>query len=216
MGLYVLTVPISGFIIPNMGTYTDALFSKTQQRVLAVLFGQPQRSFYANEIIALAGGGSGAVQRELAKLEAAGLITSHRVGNQKHYQANADAPIFAELRSIVVKTFGLADVLRTALAEIEPQIALALVYGSVAKGNEHAASDIDLLVVGEQLSHSQLLAALLPVQQTLARPINPTLYTAAEFAQRVSEGRSFITRVLEQPKIFVKGNADDITRLSAA
>ncbi|MCB5197321.1 nucleotidyltransferase domain-containing protein [Deefgea salmonis] len=202
--------------MPNMGTYTDALFSKTQQRVLAVLFGQPQRSFYANEIIALAGGGSGAVQRELAKLADAGLIKSQRIGNQKHYQANADAPIYAELRSIVVKTFGLADVIRVALVDIWPQIELALVYGSVAKGNEHAASDIDLMVVGEQISHAQLLAALLPAQQTLGRPINPTLYTAAEFAQRVMEGRSFIRRVLEQPKIFVKGNEDDIARLSAA
>ncbi len=202
--------------MPNMGTYTDALFSKTQQRVLAVLFGQPQRSFYANEIIALAGGGSGAVQRELAKLADAGLIKSQRIGNQKHYQANADAPIYAELRSIVVKTFGLADVIRVALVDIWPQIELALVYGSVAKGNEHAASDIDLMVVGEQISHAQLLAALLPAQQTLGRPINPTLYTAAEFTQRVMEGRSFIRRVLEQPKIFVKGNEDDIARLSAA
>ncbi len=202
--------------MPNMGTYTDALFSKTQQRVLAVLFGQPQRSFYANEIIALAGGGSGAVQRELAKLADAGLIKSQRIGNQKHYQVNADAPIYAELRSIVVKTFGLADVIRAALVDIGPQIELALVYGSVAKGNEHAASDIDLMVVGEQISHAQLLAALLPAQQTLGRPINPTLYTAAEFAQRVMEGRSFMTRVLEQPKIFVKGNEDDIARLSAA
>ncbi|WP_297573314.1 nucleotidyltransferase domain-containing protein [uncultured Deefgea sp.] len=211
-----MTIPKLGFIMPNMGTYTDALFSKTQQRVLAVLFGQPQRSFYANEIIALAGGGSGAVQRELAKLADAGLIKSQRIGNQKHYQVNADAPIYAELRSIVVKTFGLADVIRAALVDIGPQIELALVYGSVAKGNEHAASDIDLMVVGEQISHAQLLAALLPAQQTLGRPINPTLYTAAEFAQRVMEGRSFMTRVLEQPKIFVKGNEDDIARLSAA
>ncbi|MGL6040922.1 MAG: nucleotidyltransferase domain-containing protein, partial [Deefgea sp.] len=149
-----------------MGTYTDALFTKSQQRVLAVLFGQPQRSFYANEIITLAGGGSGAVQRELAKLADAGLIKSLRIGNQKHYQANADSPIFAELRSIVVKTFGLTEVLRVALAELDAQIELALVYGSVAKGNEHAASDIDLMVVGELVSHSQLLAALLPAQQT--------------------------------------------------
>ena len=216
LGFNGLTIPIMGSIMPNMGTYTDALFTKSQQRVLAVLFGQPQRSFYANEIITLAGGGSGAVQRELAKLADAGLIKSLRIGNQKHYQANADSPIFAELRSIVIKTFGLTEVLRVALAELDAQIALALVYGSVAKGNEHAASDIDLMVVGELVSHSQLLAALLPAQQTLGRPINPTLYTPAEFVLRVKEGRSFITRVLEQPKIFVKGNEDDIARLSAA
>ncbi len=209
-------MPRLGFMMPIMGIYIDALFTKTQQRVLAVLFGQPQRSFYANEIIALAGTGSGAAQRELAKLEGAGLITALRIGNQKHYQANADSPIFAELHSIVLKTFGLAEVLRAALVDLLPQIELALVYGSQAKGNAHAASDIDLMVVGAVASHSQLLAALQPAQQTLARPINPTLYTVAEFAQRVLEGRSFITRVLAQPKIFIKGNEDDIARLSAA
>lgn len=201
--------------MPNMGIYSDALFSKTQQRVLAVLFGQPDRSFYANEIIALAGSGSGAVQRELARLEAAALITAQKIGNQKHYQANHEAPIFAELRGIVLKTFGVADVLRTALQALWPQIELAFVYGSMAKGSEHAGSDIDLMVVGELASNTQLLTALQSAQTQLGRVINPTLYNQAEFAQRVSEGRSFIMRVLEQPKIFVKGADHDIARLTA-
>jgi len=125
-----------------MGIYVDALFTKTQQRVLALLFGQSQRSFYANEIIGLAGSGSGAVQRELARLESAGLVTVRRIGNQKHYQANPDAPIFAELRAIVLKTFGAADVLRAALQPVWPLIDLAFVYGSLAKGTEHAGSDV--------------------------------------------------------------------------
>lgn len=198
-----------------MGTYSDALFSKTQQRVLAVLFGQPDRSFYANEIIALADSGSGAVQRELARLEAAALITTQKIGNQKHYQANHESPIFTELRGIVLKTFGVADVLRTALQTLWPQIELAFVYGSMAKGNEHAGSDIDLMVVGELTSNTQLLAALQAAQSQLGRVINPSLYTQAEFTQRISEGRSFIMRVLEQPKIFVKGAEHDIARLTA-
>jgi predicted nucleotidyltransferase len=198
-----------------MGTYSDALFSKTQQRVLTVLFGQPDRSFYANEIIALADSGSGAVQRELARLEAASLITAKKIGNQKHYQANHEAPIFAELRGIVLKTFGVADVLRTALQALWPQIELAFVYGSIAKGSEHAGSDIDLMVVGELASNTQLLTALQSAQTQLGRVINPTLYSHDEFKQRVSEGRSFIMRVLEQPKIFVKGVEHDIARLSA-
>ncbi|MDY7539805.1 nucleotidyltransferase domain-containing protein [Undibacterium sp. 5I1] len=210
-----MIVPILGAIIPNMGTYSDALFSKTQQRVLAVLFGQPDRSFYANEIIALADSGSGAVQRELARLGASALITMQKIGNQKHYQANREAPIFEELRSIVLKTFGVADVLRTALQPVWPQIELAFVYGSIAKGSEHAGSDIDLMVIGDLSSNTQLLTALLPAQTQLGRVINPTLYTQAEFTQRVSEGRSFIMRVLEQPKIFVKGAEYDIARLTA-
>lgn len=199
-----------------MGIYADALFTKTQQRVLAVLFGQSDRSFYANEIIKLAASGSGAVQRELARLEAAALVTVHRVGNQKHYQANHDAPIFAELHGIVLKTFGVADVLRAALQPMWPLVDLAFVYGSLAKGTEHAGSDIDLMVVGSVPSNAELLETLLPAQTQLGRAVNPTLYTPAEFAQRVHDGKSFIVRVLEQPKIFVKGSEHDIARLGSA
>lgn len=211
-----LTMPILGINIPFMGIYADALFTKTQQRVLAVLFGQSHRSFYANEIIGLAGSGSGAVQRELARLEASALVTVRRVGNQKHYQANHEAPIFEELRDIVLKTFGVADVLRTALQPLWPLVDLAFVYGSLAKGTEHAGSDVDLMVIGTLPSNAQLLEALLPAQAQLGRVVNPTLYTPDEFAQRVRDGKSFIMRVLEQPKIFVKGSEHDISRLASA
>jgi len=200
-------------MIPFMGIYADALFTKTQQRVLAVLFGQSDRSFYANEIIGLAASGSGAVQRELARLEAATLVTVRRIGNQKHYQANRDAPIFGELRAIVLKTFGVADVLRTALQPLWPTIELAFVYGSLAKGGEHAGSDVDLMVVGSVASNGQLLEALISAQAQLGRAVNPTLYTPSEFAQRIEDGRSFIMRILDQPKIFVKGAEHDIARI---
>lgn len=199
-----------------MGIYSDALFTKTQQRVLAVLFGQSQRSFYANEIIGLAGSGSGGVQRELARLESSGLVTVHRIGNQKHYQANHDAPIFSELRAIVLKTFGVADVLRVALQPLWPQLDLAFVYGSLAKGTERAGSDVDLMVIGSLPSNAELLNALLPAQKQLGREVNPTLYSPDEFAQRLRDGKSFILRVLENPKIFVKGSEHDIARLGAA
>ncbi|HAT32921.1 MAG TPA: transcriptional regulator [Janthinobacterium sp.] len=199
-----------------MGIYADALFTKTQQRVLAVLFGQAQRSFYANEIIKLAASGSGAVQRELARLEEAALVTVSRIGNQKHYQANHDAPIFAELRAIVLKTFGVADVLRAALQPLWPKIELAFVYGSLAKGGEHAGSDVDVMVVGMLPSNAQLLDMLQPAHAQLGREVNPTLYTPDEFAQRVRDGKSFMLRVLEQPKIFIKGSEHDIARLGGA
>lgn len=199
-----------------MGIYADALFTKTQQRVLGLLFGQPDRSFYANEIIGMAASGSGSVQRELARLEAAAIVTVRRLGNQKHYQANPENPIFSELRGIVMKTFGVADVLRAALQPLSPAIEVAFVYGSVAKGKEHAGSDIDLMVIGALVSNAALLDALAPASSQLGRVVNPTLYTPDEFAQRVSDGKSFIMRVLEQPKIFVKGSEHDVTRLGAA
>lgn len=196
-----------------MGTYANALFTKTQQRVLSLLFGQSQRSFYANELIELAPSGSGAVQRELARLEESGLVTVRRIGNQKHYQANRDTPIFEELRGIVMKTFGVADVLRNALAPFWPLVDAAFIYGSLAKGTEHAGSDVDLMVIGSLPSNAQLLEALLPAQAQLGRAVNPTLYTVAEIAQRVHDGKSFMLRVLEQPKILIKGNEDDIARI---
>jgi DNA-binding transcriptional ArsR family regulator len=126
-------------IKPNMSTIdttshsviADALFSKVRQRVLAVLFGAPDRSFYTNEVIGLAQSGAGAVQRELADLAGAGLLTVRKQGNQKHFQANAASPVFAELRGLVLKTLGLADVLRAALAPLAPQIAQAFVFGSI-------------------------------------------------------------------------------------
>lgn len=202
--------------MPFMGTYADALFTKTQQRVLAVLYGQPHRSFYANELIALAQSGSGAVQRELARLESSGLVTTRRIGNQKHYQANHDAPIFEELRGIVMKTFGVVDVLRAALAPVWDYVDVAFIYGSLARGTEHAGSDIDLMVIGTVSSNAQLLEALSSTRSQLGRPVNPTLYTAEEFAQRVRDGKSFIVRVLDLPKLFVKGGAHDLKHLSGA
>jgi predicted nucleotidyltransferase len=202
-------------MIPHMGISADALFTKTQQRVLGILFSQTDRSFYANEIISLAGSGSGAVQRELMRLEAAALVRVHRIGNQKHYQANPDAPIFAELKGIVLKTFGVADVVCAALHPFWVQIDFAFIYGSVAKGTEHGDSDVDLLVVGTVGSNAQLLEALLPAQTQLGRPVNLTTFTPDEFRQRLAAGRSFIIRVLQQPKIFIKGGPDDIARISS-
>src|SRR5262249_26657782 len=151
----------------------DALFAKVQHRVLGVLFGSPRRSFYANELIALARSGTGAVQRELRRLEASGLVIVTRVGNQKHYQANSSSPIFEELRAIVLKTVGLADVLRVALAPVSKDIRAAFVYGSVAKGQDTAASDVDLMVVSDRLSHADLFVALERATAQLGRKVAP-------------------------------------------
>ena len=214
-----MIIPKLGFIIPNMGTkkqsanptplpafgVADALFTKVQQRVLAVLFGNPSRSFYANEVIALADSGTGAVQRELTRLEAAGLVSVTRVGNQKHYQANAAAPVFEELRGLVLKTSGLADVLRAALAPLAAQISAAFVYGSVAKRQDTAKSDIDLMVVSDSLTYADLFAVLEEATNRLGRPVNPTVYSRQELDKRVRTNNAFIKRVLAQPKLWVIG-----------
>ena len=191
-----------------MTSTADALFPAVRQRVLAVLFGSPDRSFYANELIALARSGSGAVQRELASLLAAGLITVRDQGNQKHYQANAASPVFAELRGLVLKTVGLADVLRAALAPLEDQVAAAFVYGSVARQQDTAASDVDVLIVSDALGYAEVFGALEGAAQTLGRTINPTLYTRAELARRRAQDNAFVTRVLDQPRIWLMGDEE--------
>ena len=183
----------------------DALFPKVRQRVLAVLFGTPDRSFYANEVIALAQSGKGAVQRELAGLSEAGLLTVSRQGNQKHYQANAAAPVFAELRGLVLKTMGLADVLRAALAPLGNEISIAFVFGSIAKQTDTAQSDVDLLVVSDSLGYADLFAALEDATRTLGRTINPAIYTQAEFAARLQGDNAFVHRAMQQPKIWLMG-----------
>jgi predicted nucleotidyltransferase len=203
-------------IKPNMGTMTttsptsiaDALFSKVRQRVLAVLFGAPDRSFYTNEVIGLAQSGAGAVQRELAVLADAGLLTARKQGNQKHFQANPASPVFAELRGLVLKTMGLADVLRTALAPLAPQIEQAFVFGSIAKQQDTSASDVDLLVVSDTLGYGDVFGALEVASQTLGRTINPALYTAADFSARLQGDNAFINRVMQQPKIWLIGQEE--------
>ena len=204
--------------LPAPVSLSDALFPKVRQRVLAVLFGTPDRSFYANEVIALARSGTGAVQRELAGLSAAGLLTIRKQGNQKHYQANASAPVFAELRGLVLKTMGLADVLLAALMPLAGQIDTAFVYGSVAKQQDTAQSDIDVLVVSSSLAnlgYADVFGALEAASATLGRKVNPTLYTAEEFNKRLANKNAFVTRVLQQPKIWLIGNEEQSHATSA-
>ena len=186
------------------------MFSKTQQRVLAVLFGNPERSFYTNEILRLVGAGTGAVQRELKRMADTGLLKVTLIGNQKHYQANRDAPIFEELHSIVVKTFGVADQLRTALVQLAEKIDVAFIYGSVAKGTDNANSDIDLMLIGEQLSHAEVIAALMPAETRVARAINPSIYSKQQWHKRLLEGNAFVENVQKQAKIFLIGVENDL------
>ncbi len=207
MGMKAKVIPI-----PPRTSLADALFSTTQQRVLAYLFGQPERSFFATELIGLAGGGSGAVQRELARLEQSGLVTVTRMGTQKHYQANPKSPIFAELCAIARKTVGLAEPLREALAPLAKRITAAFVFGSVAKRRDTAASDIDVLVLSDSVDYADVFAALQSAEAKLGRTINPTVYKPADWRKKHKSGNAFVVKVTAQPKLFLIGAEDDLGR----
>ena len=194
----------------QQGGLASALFSKTQRRVLGLLFGNAERSYYANEIVRLAGVGIGTVQRELNKLAAAGLITVRKVGNQKHYQANHESPIFTELQGIALKTFGIADVIREALATLGGDVHYAFIYGSIAKGADTARSDIDVMIVGTGLSYGDAVGVLGEVEPRLGRPVNPTLYNPSEVRRKLADDSAFLKRLLAQPKIFLIGTEDDL------
>lgn len=188
----------------------NALFSTTQQRVLGLLFGQPDRSYYASELIALAGSGSGAVQRELARLEQSGLVTARSVGNRRHYQANPDSALYDELVGIARKTVGIAGPVGQALQPLARRIAAAFIYGPVAKRSDTARSDIDLMVVSDKLSYADLYKVLEPLRSRLGRAVNPTVLGRAELAGRRRSGSAFARRVLAQPKIWVIGSERDL------
>ncbi len=210
--------------MPNMGmkakigtpktqkqtSLADALFSAIQQRVLAYLFGQPERSFFATELIKLVAGGSGAVQRELARLAQSGLVTVTRMGTQKHYQANPKSPIFAELCAITQKTVGLALPLREALAPLASRITAAFVFGSVAKRRDTAASDIDVLVLSDTVDYADIFAALQSVEAKLGRTINPTVYKPTDWRRKRTSGNAFVVKVGAQPKLFLIGAEEDL------
>lgn len=192
------------------GGIAGALFSNVLQRLLALIFGHPETSFYLSEIVQTLRSGTGAVERQLTRLEGCGLVSVERIGNQKHYRANRDAPIFQELYGIVQKTMGLSDPLRRALQPFAHRIKVAFVYGSIAKGTDTARSDIDLMVIGDDLIYSDLFSELEQAEKTLARPVNPTILDPSEWKRKRSEGNAFIEKVAGQPKIFVFGSEADL------
>lgn len=192
-----------------MGQLGDALFTRTQQQVLGLLYGQPQRSFYLKEILRLTEMGVATIKRELERMRDAGILTMTQIGNQHHYQANPQCPVYDELLGIVKKTFGVAGVLRLALEPLAEQIERAFVFGSVASGKETASSDIDLMVIGS-VSFGDLVAALYPVQETLGREINPKIYSPDEWQQMRVAGDNFIADVMVKPRMDVIGDSNGV------
>jgi predicted nucleotidyltransferase len=188
----------------------DALFSRVKQRVLGVLFAEPERSFRGAEVIQRAASGTGAVHRELVRLSQAGLVTVSRVGNQKHYRANPDSPVYSELHGLVVKTVGLVGPLAAALAPFAARIRAAFVYGSVAKGTATARSDVDLMVIADGVSYADLYAALQSAEAALRRPVNPNVMSFGDWKGKLARANSFARKVNAQPKLFVAGSEDGL------
>ena len=190
----------------------QALFSDSQARVYEWLFGQPERSFHLSELRRLTGLGSASLQRELNRLTAAGLVLSERVGNQRHFQANQQSPVFAELVALTRKTLGFVPILRAALMPLAPRLLAAWVYGSMARETDTAKSDIDVMLVGDDLTLSAVLEQLMPAEAQLGRKINPNCYTPQEFERRRAEPDSFVNRVLAQPVHALVGDAHEFAR----
>jgi predicted nucleotidyltransferase len=189
---------------------SSALFSNVQKRLLALIFGSPERSFYMSEIVRTVRSGTGAVERELSRLQRSGLVSVQHIGNQKHYRANTQSPIFSELHSLVQKTIGLKEPLKESLEPHADRIKLAFVYGSVAKQTDTARSDIDLMVVGDDITYSDLYAGLQQAESILGRPVNPTILDSEEWKRRRTRKNAFIEKISSQPKIFIFGSEADL------
>lgn len=189
----------------------DILFGAYRQRVLGHLLLNPDRDFHVRELARLTNTSAGTLHKELSRLAAAGLLLRRKLGNQVRYQANRDCPVFAELAGLFRKTTGLAEVITQAVQPLQPE--LALIFGSVARGEETATSDIDLLLIGN-MGFADAVRALQPAQVRLQREINPVLYRAEEFARKLADNDRFVTEILSGSKLFVTGNADDLGKLA--
>jgi predicted nucleotidyltransferase len=197
-----------------MGTQLNTLFGQARSALLALLYGHADESFYQRQLIRAVGVGHGAVQRELKQLTGMGLIVRRVQGNQVLYRANAKSPIFAEIKSLITKTAGVHDAIRSALAPLESEIEVAFVFGSVARQEERTGSDVDLMILGD-VPFSEIVAALGPTQEILAREINPNIFPVPEFRSKLAAGNHFLRSVMKEKKLFVLGNEHELKKLAA-
>jgi len=197
----------------NENVLCSGLFGKTRQAVLALLYGQADTSFYTKQVLDAVKTGRGTVQRELKNLTDTGIIIREVQGRQVYYRANEKCPIFNELKSIVRKTFGVADVLRQSLAPKADKVRLAFIFGSVARSADDRRSDIDVIVVGE-ISFGDVVSLLSPAEEKLGREVNPVVYPIAEFKKKVKEDHHFVKTLLEDEKIFLIGDEDELGSLA--
>lgn len=189
------------------------LFGRTRRAVLSILYGHPEESFYLRQLARLAGAGIGSIQRELKQLTDAGIIRRLQIGRQVFFQANSGCPIYGELKSLVVKTVGVGDVIRSALLPLAEKIRVAFIFGSIALGQSREDSDVDVMIVGEA-SFAQIVEALSPAQQTLAREINPSVYPPDELKAKMQKRNHFLKSVLDTPKIYLIGDNNELAKLA--
>lgn len=193
---------------------SEIMFGKTRQAVLSLLYGHADESFYLRQIVRVTGSGMGAVQRQVNALVDAGLVTRINKSKQIYYQANTRSPIFSELKSIIIKTIGIADILKIALVPIAQEIDCAFIYGSVARGTEKADSDLDVFIIG-RITFSDVVAALNKAQETVGREINPTVYPASEFREKLAKKNHFIKTIMAEEKIYLIGDEHELKKLAA-
>jgi len=197
----------------NENLLCSGLFGKTRQAVLALLYGRADSSFYTKQILDAVRIGRGTVQRELKNLTDTGIIIREVQGRQVYYRANTRCPIFNELKNIVRKTFGVADVLRQSLVTEAAKVRVAFIFGSIARSADDRRSDIDLMMVGK-ISFGDVVSLLSPAEEKLGREVNPVVYPVAEFKKKVKEDHHFVKTVLENEKIFVIGDEDELRKLA--
>ena len=191
-----------------------SLFGHTRSALLAMLYGHADQSFYVRQLVRAVGAGHGAVQRELKHLTEMGLILRRTQGNQVLYQANSQSPIFSEVKSLITKTVGIHDVIRSALVSLGSEIQIAFVYGSVARQKERADSDVDLMVLGNA-SFSDVVSALGPAQTALGREIHPTLFPVSEFRSKLAAGNHFLRSVMKEKRLFVLGTDNELAKMAS-
>ena len=213
------SAPERGTIAPIMSSYSIndnlslTLFGKTRRAVLSLVYGHADETFYLRQLARIAGGGMGAVQRELKTLTGVGILTRIAKGKQIYYQANPQCPVFAELKSLIMKTAGMGDILKMVLVPLAERIRIAFIYGSLARSDESKSSDVDIMIIGD-VSFADVVAALSPAQQNLNREINPSVYPVKEFEDKLAKGHHFLQSVLEGDKWFLIGDEHDLARLA--
>ncbi len=214
MGIKTMTARMG--IKTKTAAVSDVLFGQTRGKMLGLLFSQPGKSFYFQEIRRQIGAaGVGAVQREIQTLLDVGLVERSSVGNQVFYKANRMHPVFPELRALLAKTVGVFELLRSALTPLAERVSVAFVYGSIARQQENAESDIDLMIIGK-VTMEEVLEKLAAVETSLGRPINPTVYSAREFKAKLAGGNHFLTSVIRAPKVLVIGDENELRRVGGS
>ena len=190
----------------------NVLFGSTRSRVLAMLYGRTEQRFFTRQIIREAKASPGAVQRELATLSKVGLIVRTTTGNMVFYQANRSASIFPEMRSIVLKTVGVFNILKSVLQPFSKQIIAAFVYGSMAREEETEQSDVDIMFVGK-IKLEAVLSILSETEHSIHRPINATVYSPEEFRSKLENSNHFLATVLKGKKVFLIGDEDELGKV---